>query len=236
MEKTLITGAEGFIGNYLASVFPEAKSIGHRDCDLTNWKEVEKFDWEGKTIINCAYVGQYGQDKPGYLEQNILLAANLRRRWPKTKIISFGSGAMYDRSKPVSKAGEYGKAVYPKDLYGLAKRLVVDLSDITLIMFGVFGKIRFPKSVLEHIKKNEPVDIYQEMLFSWVNLSDLPGVIKWAINNGQGRYNLCGYDMLLSSMADYLGAKTINYRQDGIGFEYTGKSNSLINLTSYPCF
>ena len=138
--KMLITGVTGFIGNYLASQFPEAKSISHNDCDLTDWDEVLKFDWEGGVIVNCAHVGKYREDKEGNLEKNIKLLANLRRRWPRAKIINFGSGAMFDKSGPIVKAKENDIA-YPTDLYGLSKRMTVDVADVTLIIFGLFSNL-----------------------------------------------------------------------------------------------
>lgn len=236
MEKTLITGAGGFIGSYLAKNFPEARCIGHNDCDLADWEKVRDFDWEGDTIINCAHVGKYGVDIPGTLEKNVMLLINLRKRWPKAKIISFGSGAMYDKSKPIIKAKEYGTFSYPTDLYGLAKRLTVDMSDVTLIIFGLLAKTRFVKSVLDHIKNNEPTVIFQEALFSWVNLTDLPNVIKWSIKYGKGRYNLCGFDMLLSDVAKVLGAKEIIYQKKGMALEYTGFANRDIKLCLCPSF
>jgi len=235
MAKTLITGANGFIGSYLASKFTNAKAITRTDCDLTSWDEVLEFNWEGETIINCAHVGKYGEDKEGNLEKNILLLANLRRRWPKAKIINFGSGAMFDKSMPIVKAKE-NDVVYPKDLYGLSKRMTVDVCDVTLIVFGLFSKSRFVKSVLDHISKKEEVEIFQDVLYSWVNLADLPSVVDWAIKNGRGKYNLCGYNMLISKVAKYLGAKNINYQKPGLAFEYTGKKNKFIKLNICPSF
>jgi nucleoside-diphosphate-sugar epimerase len=235
MEKTLITGAGGFIGSYLAFKFPDAKCINHAECDLTKWDDVVKNEWEGDVIINCANVGNYGMDLPGNLEKNLVLLGNLRRRWPNAKIISFGSGAMYDKSKPIVKVGEYDKSPYPSDLYGLSKRLTVDMSDVTLIIFGLFGKTRFVKSVLDHVEKKEPSIIFQDVLFSWVNLADLPGVIEWVVKNGQGRYNLCGFDMLLSDVAKFLGSNDIIYQKPGLAYEYTGKPNK-IKLSTCPVF
>jgi dTDP-4-dehydrorhamnose reductase len=235
MAKILITGANGFIGNYLSTIYTNAIAITRSDCDLTNWEEVLNFKWNGDVIINCAHIGKYSEDKDGYLEKNILLMSNLRRRWPKTKIINFGSGAMFDKSKPIVKAKETD-VIYPLDLYGLSKRMTVDVADVTLIIFGLFSNSRFVKSVLDHIANNEPVIIYQDVLYSWVNLIDLPGVIDWAILNGKGKYNLCGYDMLISKMAIYLGAKDISYQKIGLANEYTGNRNNIIKLNKCPNF
>jgi len=235
MAKTLITGANGFIGSYLAQKIADSQAVSRNDCDLTSWDEVVKFDWEGEAIINCAHVGKYGDDKEGNLEKNVILLANLRRRWPKAKIINFGSGAMFDKSKPILKAKE-NDFVYPTDLYGLSKRVTIDVADVTLIIFGLFSKSRFVLSVLDHLSKKEPVVIFQDVLYSWVNLADLPAVIKWSIKNGKGKYNLCGYNMLLSNIAKSLGATDIVYQKPGLGNEYTGRKNKIIKLNICPSF
>lgn len=218
MEKILITGAGGFIGSYLAQVFPEADKISHKDCDLSDWNQVKKIQADANVVINCAHIGVYGKDIIGTVEKNILLLKNLRKKWPKAKIISFGSGAMFDKRNTIVKASEYDLAT-PTDLYGLSKKMTADLSDVTLIIFGLFGKTRFIKAVLDHIDNNEMVTIYQDVLFSWVNLVDLPNVIRWSIKYGKGRYNLCGYNMLLSEVAHFLGAKKIEIQNPEIGNE-----------------
>lgn len=235
MAKTLITGINGYIGNYLYSIFSDATGIGRDDCDLTFWEEVVKINWEGDVIINCAHVGKFGDDKVGSLEKNILLLTNLRRRWPNAKIINFGSGAMFDKSKSIIKAEE-NFTVYPTDLYGLSKRMTVDIADVTLIIFGLFSNSRFVKSTIDHCKNNEPVIIFQDVLYSWVNLDDIPKVIKWAIKYGKGKYNLCGYNMLISEIAKYLGAKDIIYQKTGLAAEYTGKKNINVKLSLCPSF
>lgn len=231
----IVTGSGGEIGKYIVERIKGVVSVNHEICDLTDWDKVKRLKYDPRYVVNCAFVGKYGKDEVGNVEKNIALILNIRRRWPKAKIISFGSGAMYDKSKPIVKAGEYDLSVYPKDLYGLAKRLIVDLSDVTLIPFGVFGKQRFVEMVMKKVEKNEAVEIFQEALFSWVNLSDLPRVVKWAIKHGDGRYNLCGYNMLLSDLAKKLGAKKIAFLKNGMANEYTGRSNK-IKLTPWPSF
>jgi len=79
----------------------------------------------------------------------------------------------------------------------------------------------------------DDVKIFQDVKFSWVNTSDLPSAVRWAIHNGSGRYNLCGYDMTLTEMAKHLGARKITYLTGGMGNEYTGK-RSIIPLTICP--
>ena len=221
----LVTGALGTIGRYLGSSL-ECTRLTHDVCDLTNWNSVKRFEWEGDTIVHCAHSGIYGQDRPGLVEENVAMFVNMRRRWPEAKIIAFGSGAMYDKSKPIVEAKETDVA-YPSDSYGMSKRLTLDLADVTLIPFGLYSNTRFVRVVRE---RPDDVRIYQDIKFSWVNLSDMPEVIKWATDK-KGRYNLVGYNMTLTEMAVRCGATKITYLQQGMGNEYTGKP-SIVPLTT----
>lgn len=214
----LVTGSKGDIGSYLMENLDNATALSHQDCDLTDWKQVKKVKWEGQAIIHCACATQY--NKGGRIEDDIKMFVNLRRRWPKAKLIAFGSGAMYDRTQEIIKvSSDY--VAYPKDNYSLSKRLTVDLADVTLIIFGLEADVRFIKAVKE---TPNGVQIYQDTLFSWVKIEDLPKIINWAIKEGKGRYNLCSYDMSLTDMALKYGATNIKYLQPGIGLEYTGQN------------
>lgn len=210
----LITGADSFVAKHLDI---EATRMTHKDCDLTNWDSVKDYKWEGDTIIHCANSGRYGQDKQGQVEENIAMFVNMRRRWPKAKIIAFGSGAMHDKSKPIIKADPYDYSL-PKDNYGLAKRLTVDLADVTLILFGIYGDTGFVKAC-----RTWSVTIYQNCLFSWVRQEALTQAVLNVVNLN-GRFNLCEFDMTLEDVAKQEGA---DYKilAGGWANEYTGKTS-----------
>jgi nucleoside-diphosphate-sugar epimerase len=218
--EILTTGASGIIGSYLSKEF---KGIApyHEDCDLTYWESVKKLP-EVDTIIHCAHVGTYGRDYRGSIEKNIAMFVNLRRRYPDAKIIAIGSGAMYDKSKPIIKVGEYEEPIYPQDLYGLSKRLTADLADVTLIPFGLYADTRYIGMVKQCVRMNKPVPIIQDVKFSWTTLEYLVKAVKIAIKEGKGRYNVCEFDMTLTEVAQKLGAKEIIYLKEGMANEYTG--------------
>ncbi|MBU1092562.1 NAD(P)-dependent oxidoreductase [Patescibacteria group bacterium] len=220
----LITGASGVIGQYLLKNLNDVTGLYHDDCDLAVWKDVEKLDLDIEAIIHCANSGTYGRDYPGSVEKNIAMFVNLRRKFPNARIIAFGSGAMYDKSKPIVRAWENDDVVYPKDLYGLSKRLTVDLADVTLIPFGLYTDIRFISLAKQCIKRGEPVPIIQDVKFSWTTMEYLLDNVKWALRRGEGRYNLCEFDMTLTEVAKKLGAKEITYLREGMANEYTGSS------------
>jgi nucleoside-diphosphate-sugar epimerase len=227
--ETLITGASGYIGRYLCENLDNIKALTHKECPLEDMDAVRRFKWDGETIVHCAHSGEYGKSSPDDIGRNIAMMVNMRLRWPEAKIIAFGSGAVYDKSKPICHASEDDIA-YPLDYYGLSKRATIGLADTTLIPFGLYGDTRFVESVRRDL---DNVTIYQDVKFSWVNVCDLPSAVKWAIKNESGRYNLCGYDMTLTEMAVHLGARKITYLKEGMGNEYTGKC-SIIPLTTCP--
>ena len=187
MAEILITGASSLVGQSLEL---DGRRPTHSELDLTNTNKVMRYKWDGEFIVHCAHSGRYGSSTVEDLKSNLQMIANIRCRWPKAKIIAFGSGAMYDKSKPIVKASEYDIA-YPTEYYGLSKRATLCLADVTLIPFGIYGLNRFVRSVREN---PEHVEIYQDVLFSWVNASDLTRAVKWSMDK-TGRYNLCGFDM-----------------------------------------
>jgi hypothetical protein len=130
---------------------------------------------------------------------------------------------MYDKSKPIVQASPLDIPIYPTDKYGLAKRLIVDMSDVTLIPFGICGDIRFVKTIKDSIKSGVPVPIWQDVLFSWIDIEDIPKMVEYAMEKGYGNYNLCTYDMTLTEMAKKFGAKKFEYLEEGMGLEYTGR-------------
>lgn len=221
MER-LILGASSFVGQYIEL---DGARPTHKELDLTDYDSVKRYKWDGDIIVHCANAGQYGTATAEDLVANMQMFTNMRVRWPHAKIIAFGSGAMYDKSKNIVKANEYDEAT-PLDFYGLSKRATVDMADVTLIPFGIYGDTRF----VSECRKGE-VTIYKDMNFSWVNASDLTLAVLWT-QDKSGRFNLCGYDMTLTGMAIHEGVKKITYLNEGMG-EYTGR-RSAIPLTKWP--
>lgn len=217
----LITGSTSFVGQHIDL---DGARPTHKELDLTNYDSVKRYKWDGNVIVHCANAGQYGRSTAEDLKANVQMFTNMRLRWPDAKIIAFGSGAMYDRSRDVIRASEYDDAT-PTDYYGLSKRKTVDMADVTLIPFGIYGDTRFVKEC-----RTGKVTIYKDMDFSWVNASDLTLAVLWTQDKG-GRFNLCPFDMTLTEVARREGAK-ITYLTEGMG-HYTGR-RSAVPLTKWP--
>ena len=98
-------------------------------------------------IIHCGTVGgaRGVEDKDTTITENLLMVENLlKSKNPTTKIILFGSGAMYDKSHPIIKAKESDIGqIEPYDLYGKSKVMIAqrikDRKDcVCLNIFGCF--------------------------------------------------------------------------------------------------
>ena len=78
-KKILVTGGTGMVGRYLQQILPEAKYIGSKDCDLTNYDMTygvfKKYN-PTHVIHLAAYVGGLYKNmnqKVEMLEKNTLI-------------------------------------------------------------------------------------------------------------------------------------------------------------------
>ena len=130
-KKTIfITGAGGFIGRNLEERFSKKYKLltpGHKELDLLDEKAVDNFFKKNKVdvVINCAVIG--GSRKEEHVEYalsgNLRIFFNLLKNKDRyKKMIHFGSGAEYDKSKPIIKVKETDlEKTIPKDEYGFFK-------------------------------------------------------------------------------------------------------------------
>ena len=129
----LLTGSGGFIGknlkNYLQDKY-ELLTPRSFELDLTNSIAVEKYFSENNIdfVIHCGSTGGARgiDDKDTTIEDNLAMVDNiLNFKKSGTRVILFGSGAMYDKSRAIKKINEdeIGKVI-PSDLYGKSKMLI----------------------------------------------------------------------------------------------------------------
>lgn len=148
MIKILITGSSGFIGRNLVEYLSGRYSVfapSHQELDLLNGIKVREYiKRKGiRYIIHGANVGG-GRDT---LNQKDVIGINLRMFFNIVRnedlverIIHFGSGAEYDKSKDLKKVSEedFDKFI-PKDDYGFYKYVC---AKYIRIRFGVNGTCR----------------------------------------------------------------------------------------------
>ena len=133
MKTILLTGSGGFIGKnlkfYLEKSYelltPRSFELDLRDANaVDSYFKTHKID----SVIHCASVGGARgiADSNSTVDDNLKMVDNLlNAKDSQTKVILFGSGAMYDKSQPISKMkeSELGERI-PNDLYGMSKLLI----------------------------------------------------------------------------------------------------------------
>ena len=163
----LVTGANGFLGREIADYFSGSEYnlilAPRQVLDLTSKQEVDDFFSKNEVDVVLHTAVRYSQTFGDFIS-NLSMFENLKNHADKYSfMITFGSGAEYDRSTDISAAHE--KNIFsrlPDDYYGLAKNLIARDAAlfnniINLRLFGCFGTMedntRFIKNSLERIKK-----------------------------------------------------------------------------------
>lgn len=199
--KILLTGSGGFIGKNLKFYFQGKHQLltpRSFELDLTNKEAVKEYFKTNDIdfIIHCGSIGGAREivDKDTTIEDNLAMVDNiLLNKKTETKIILFGSGAMYDKSRNLHKVKEteIGKFV-PYDLYGKSKLLIYekikDRNDVLMLnIFACYGydekENRFPSYAINQIIKGENININQNVIFDYLFVEDLEQIVEYFINN-----------------------------------------------------
>ena len=131
----LLTGSGGFIGKNLKTYLQDKYNLltpRSYELNLIDEQAVKKyFEYNDMDfVIHCASTGGARgiQDRDTTIEDNLAMVDNiLNYKKAKTRVILFGSGAMYDKSRPLHKVKEEEIGnVIPKDLYGKSKMLIAE--------------------------------------------------------------------------------------------------------------
>lgn len=248
-KKTIfITGAGGFIGRNLKEKFEKKYNLltpGHKELDLLNEKAVDNFFKRNKidVVINCAVIG--GSRKEEHVESallgNLRIFFNLLKNKQKyKKMIHFGSGAEFDKSKPIIRVKETDLGIrIPKDEYGFFKyvcsKYIEKEKDIVCIrIFGLFGKYedyryRFISNAIINNLKGLSVSMNQNVFFDYVYIDDFVRIVDYFINhNAKNKFYNIGtgkkIDLLtiakkINEIADK--KSTISIKNKGLNNEYT---------------
>jgi len=244
----LLTGGSGFIGKSILDKLEDKYQIlapSHQELDLTDFKSVAKYIHEHKIkkVIHST-VGRNEAVFKTTLQMFINLTRNLNCL---DKIIHFGSGAEYAKTRDIKKIKEsqFGQVV-PEDDYGLAKYICSLISKsspkvITLRLFGVYGKNEDyrRKFISNAVVKNLlglPIKIKQNVVFDYLYIDDLIQVVDHFLSRSQFKfqsYNVApDKSISLIEIADLVNriakkpvpVKTIN---PGLNYEYTADNSRL---------
>ena len=260
-QKTiLITGANGFIGSNLKEYFQREYNIlspRSLELDCTNSEQIKNYFEKNNIdfIIHCATVGGIRgiEDEPTTLEKNIRMVENiLSYKKEETRVILFGSGAMYDKSRSLKKVKEEEIGlIEPSDLYGKSKMLisqkVKNRKDcVCLNIFGCFGKnekcSRFPTYAITQNFKKEDIIINQNVVFDYLYIEDLTKIVDYFLQNQpinnilnvtpKESISLLEIANIINEISNYKSNITI--KNQNIGNEYTGDNSRL--LKEFPNF
>ena len=234
MKKIFVSGGQGFIArNILEQLKYDFVAPIHDELDLLDPQAVAKFfkDKQFDVVIHCASIGgrsfTEGED---VFYQNITMFENIIKYENQfNKFINIGSGAEYDKQKPIRDVDEYFERV-PQDYYGMAKQIISKVCEkkefmVNLRCFGVWGKYEKENRLITSLIKDQVTTIH-DCLFSYCYIDDLVKIIDWFIKNDSefNIYNVGGVKIRLSDIAKKLNKK-VNIIDDGL--EYTCDDSQL---------
>lgn len=246
MKNILLTGSGGFIGKHLKDYFKEYNLFTPRSfqLNLLNEKETAKYLKENNIefIIHCASCGvRITPDATleDVAKPNIQMFNNLANSG--LPMITVGSGAEYDKSKPLVniKEEDFGKSV-PKDPYGYSKYLISKEIEkreniLNLRLFGIYGYGEDPSRVTSCIVnakiKNEPVILNQNVRFHFIWIEDFCKIIKHFIEHPTKEtfLNVAPTESIeIIDLAKLAGVEVI-VKNSGMNKEYTADNSKLIN-------
>lgn len=266
METILITGAgpNGVTGRLIKEYFESDYNLitpSSRELDLTNDEMVSRFFIANKIdyVIHCATFRPHSVDSSHLVDEE--LESNLRMYYSLAaqsnhykKMIYFGSGAEFDKSKPIVRVKEedFGQSI-PKNKYGLGKYIMNEharKSDniYNFRLFGTINKYERPnKNVISNLCAKAvfgiPLTLRQDCLFSFVDINDVLPILGKALKT-----ELSFHDFNLVSDAPYYlsdiasiilelsgSPESVTFYQTGLNLEYTA-INERVKAEINPCF
>ena len=258
MNKKIIfiTGAGGFIGRNLTEWLNKKYKLltpGHKELDLLDEKAVDDFFQKNKidVVINCAVVGGSRKEEhvDSSLSDNLRIFFNLLKNKDKyKKMIHLGSGAEYNKSKPIIKVKEtdLGKTI-PKDEYGFFKyicsKYIEKEKDVVCVrIFGLFGKYedyryRFISNAIVNNLKGLSINMNQNVFFDYTYINDFVRIVDYFINHKAKHkfYNIGrGKKIDILTIANKINKisnkkSKITIKNMGLNNEYTCDNSRLVN-------
>jgi GDP-L-fucose synthase len=255
-NKTLfVTGGTGFIGRNIHEYFRDKATViapTHMQLDLLSQDAVDTFfrDYEIDYVVHCAnIVGNRKYPGPAdSVSRNTRIFCNLLKNSQHfDKLIHFGSGAEYDKRRPLSQIPEtsFGERI-PVDDYGFSKYLIskyIEKSEncVCLRLFGVFGKYedfeyKFISNALVKNLLQMPIRLRQNVYFDWLYITDLMKIVMHFIEHDtpDRAYNITtGNPVDLLTIADTINQNSafkseIIVETPGLNNEYSGDNTRLL--------
>ncbi|MCI1273987.1 MAG: NAD-dependent epimerase/dehydratase family protein [Clostridiaceae bacterium] len=250
----LLSGSGGFIGKNLKAYLKDKYKLlipRSFELDLTDEVAVKGYFKEHDIdfIIHCGSIGgaRGVQDKDTTIEDNLEMVENLLKyKKTNTRMILFGSGAMYDKSRSLHKVKEEEIGKFePTDLYGKSKMLIAqrikDRNDVLCLnIFACYGygekETRFPSYAINQALKGKDIIINQNVIFDYLFVEDMQRIVEYFISN-KPLHNIINITPTksvslfeIANTVKKISGKNINIKvgTNGMGNEYTGDNKRLL--------
>lgn len=257
MKNILLTGSGGFIGKNLKQYLSDSyKLITPRsyELNLLDKNAVNKYFSENKIdyIIHSASCGvRITPDATleDVAKPNIEMFNNLADMVSdKCPMITFGSGAEYDKSRALHKIKEdHFAESAPKDPYGYSKYLIskeIEKRDniLNLRIFGIYGYGEDPSRVTtciinDYINKR-PISLNQNVVFDFIWIDDFCKIVKHFIDNPTKEkfvnvaptksIEIRELAKIVNEFSDY--NCPVTFKKNGYNLEYTGDNTKLLSI------
>ncbi len=251
-KTVLITGAgpTGVTGRFLKEYLEKDYTIlapSSKELDLTDDAAVRAYFDSHKVdfVVHCATyrsnISQTTHMVDEEFESNLRMYFALASQSDKLKkMVYLGSGAEYDKSRPIVniKEEQFGESI-PKDKYGFGKYIMNQQcrnskNIYNLRMFGTLNPYeRYTKNVVCNLCAKAvmgmPLTLKRDVLFSWVDIRDVAQAIKYLFEHEVRRhdYNIAlKKSYKLSEVAGIILNKSgrsmsVLFEQEGLNKEYT---------------
>lgn len=248
--KVLITGAGGFLGQYIAQALQdhEVTAATRSELNLADAPAVQHHFAHNAydAVIHCAAAGRntpMAQDR-SIVSNNLAAVINLlAHRHAFGKLINIGTGAEFDVSQPIDQAQEADIFdCSPSQSYGqskniIARYLTTQPNCTTLRLFGCFDDSEDSRRLLKKFHSEALLghrfDI-QDRWFDMISAKDFVTVVRAVLNNNVHDSNInCVYAQK-RRLSEILSVYCNEHRLDpdlinvvGTGLDYTGDSRVL---------
>lgn len=266
MKKILLTGSGGFIGSNLRQWLKEKYKLfipRSYELNLLDRLSVKKYIETNKIdmIIHSASCGvRITADATieDVAKPNLEMFNNLADYVnPNCPMITFGSGAEYDKSRPLHKIKEedFGKSI-PKDPYGYSKYLISKEIEkreniLNLRIFGIYGQgedsSRVTSCIINDNLNHRPITLNQNVIFDFMWIDDFCKIVEHFIEKPTNEkfinvsptesIQIVDLANIVNDFSDFTSEIVI--KNKGMNKEYTGDNHRLkkeiknIEFTSY---